>query len=230
MGMYYTLKNVDVVSATVVAVRNLMDKPGRDQDAAAPEAGVGPAFAYTAWQFLNPSPLAEEQFHYEDKLYVSVRHSDQAWNPHLLRHPVYVGRSYALVLRGDDIGLQDLPPRAGGAGGVEILVSSPVIDPLSAEIDWYLGGLEPRQARRVGVTCGVRSGSAAHYQPDNGVLLFLTVPSNHAGQRIYEPLELQLAQAYKAPASATTIGVRLQYDETGMPVYTFSQRNALSGS
>ncbi|OEZ62013.1 hypothetical protein [Duganella sp. HH105] len=223
MGKYYTLRNIDVVSATVVAVANRTQPPAPGRDAAAGDAG--PAFAYTAWQFLNPSPQAGERFEYEEKLYVSVRHSDQPWSSKLMRYPVYAGRSYALVLRGEDIGLRELSQKTSGNSSVEILVSSPVIAPLSAEIDWYLGGIDPGKARRVGVTRGVRSGSAAYYQPDAGTLLFLTVPSNHADQHIYQPSELLLAQPYKAPATATSIDVLLQYDETGMPVYAFHPRS-----
>lgn len=225
MGIYYTLKNMDVESATAVAIRNLMLKPSQE---AGGDATPGPTFAYTAWQFLRPSPQASELFCHEEKLYAGVRHSGQPWsNAEAQRHPVHLGRSYLLVAAGDKFRLQQQPQNKGGDSCVEILVPVAAADPLSVEIDWYLGGSDPLQARRVGITRDVHSGGAAHYQPDHGVLLFFTVPSGDGGQRIYDPSDLQRAQPYKAPANATAIIVTLQAGDGGAPQYIFDQRSTL---
>ncbi|HEX5344035.1 MAG TPA: hypothetical protein VFX55_16195 [Duganella sp.] len=228
MGINYTLQNFDVDAATVVVVKNLMLQPsaGNEGDACAP-AGSGPRFVYTPWQFLNPSQRAEESFRYENAIYVGLRRHDSPESERPRLYPVFVGRSYVLVIGVHDISLQELQEKKGGESYVEIYAPSAMVDPVPVDIDWYLGGLVVAEAHRVGITRHVCSGQRALFQPDDGVLLFLAVPPNHISYRTYEPEEFSLATPYKAPSNVTEVKVTLEYDDSGLAVYAFSHRNAL---
>lgn len=252
MGMNYTLQNINVEMATAVLVKNVLadtptqtcgggsgstspaagaktKNPSGNATAAAPEPGPEPVptpnFVYAAWQFLNPSPGAEEWFAYNNVLSIVIKKTFDSGTIQSKRTLVQVGSSYTVAIGESDITIQSLPQN--GKDYVEVVTPPPSVDPFTLNVEWYLGGLDPAQSLCVGITQGIGPDTSAFFQPDNGTLLFLPVAANKAGM-IFTPADVVQATAYQAPSYATHVQVAFQTDEAGKASYTFDPPNAAS--
>lgn len=250
MATKYTLHNIDVAEkATVVLVKNLLDaaatkpcgtgqsastaspktkKPTNDAAAEPPvPAAPTPTFIYCPWQFLNPSPGAEEIFTYDDILYVVINKSSGAGTIESKPMPVQIGSSYMLVMGEKEIKLQTLPQN--GKSYVEIVSPTPSVDPFTVNIEWYLSDRDPSQRRCIGITQHIGPDTSAFLQPGNGALLFFPVAVDAAAQTYAPPDIPPTAVAYLPPGNVTQVGVFLENDKTtGQPGYTFDRPNAAS--
>jgi hypothetical protein len=227
MAMPYTLTNklVHADTTTAVLVRNLMDgTPTRPCTACdAPPPPEDARFVYYAWQYLNPSPEATESFTYNSMLSVVVRTYDTDGTLLLQSRQlsVQIGSSYTLAIQQNNILLQFLAQN--GNGYVEIVTPPPNLDPYTVEIDWYLNGSSP-----VAATLNVAALTSAYFQPANGTLLFLPVPSGSQAES-YSVEDAAAATSYLPPDYATNVQVLLQLISGTQPLaagYVFSPPQA----
>lgn len=227
MGMQYKLTNLQATIATAVLVRNLRDgsptRPCNAEDNPAP-APPPATFVYYAWQFLNPSLGAYEDFAYGDTLSVIVRRTGGTDNIESKKTRVQIGFNYVLVMTPNRIVLQT--QSQNGKGFVQITTPPPMDNPFTVEIEWYLG-CDAASGRLAAATALVGPSTNAYFQPDSRCLLFLPVPGTSKSSS-FAAADAASATSYLPPGFATSVNVILQLDATTQaPVYSFSPPKAV---
>jgi hypothetical protein len=177
-----TVPEDEAKMATLVFIENSYET-SRSQEQTAP------GFAYTAWQFLNPSSGSSEAFEYVSQLSVTARivtaaAKEDARNtpsPAELyipsaRRTVFPGQRWQVCVEpvsrtGRTRSLLKLD-HAGTAPGTAVEIVSPLSleTDLSLELHWYFG------ASRMGVTTGIAQGQTASMQAGSRLFFKPVIP------------------------------------------------------